>query len=248
MHGTNKVPHVTLAFWVIKIFATTLGETGGDAVSMSMHLGYAVSTLIFFAIFMAAVAAQVSADKFHPFLYWAVIIATTTTGTTISDYLDRTAGLGYIQGSLLLLVLLTAILALWRVTTGTVSVSTITTAKAEIFYWVTILISNTLGTALGDYTATTAGLGFEGGALVFAGLLTAIAVAYFFTQISRTLLFWAAFILTRPLGATLGDLLTKPFRSGGLHLDRISSSLIIAVVIVGFVHFTSRRPGQASAA
>jgi uncharacterized membrane-anchored protein len=188
------------------------------------------------------------ADEYHPFLYWTVIVATSTVGTTMSDYLDRTAGLGYIEGSLLLLAILMAVLALWRFSTGTVSVSNITTAKAEIFYWTTILISNTLGTALGDYTATTAGLGFEGGALVFTALLAVIAAAYFYGGISHTLLFWAAFILTRPLGATLGDMLTKPYRSGGLHLDRISSSLIIAAFIVAAVHFTSRKPGQASTA
>lgn len=248
MHGTSKVPQVTLAFWLIKICATTLGETGGDAVTMTLHMGYAIGTLIFFVILVAGVAAQIAADRCRPFLYWTVIVATTTVGTTTSDYLDRTAGLGYIEGSLLLLVLLVAILALWRVTTGTVSVTTISTPTAEAFYWTTILVSNTLGTALGDYTATTAGFGFEGGALIFSGLLALIAAAYFYTGLSHTVLFWAAFILTRPLGATLGDILTKPYRLGGLHLDRISSSLIILVFIVAAVVFTSRKPGQPSTA
>jgi uncharacterized membrane-anchored protein len=244
MHGTNKVPQVTLAFWIIKICATTLGETGGDAVTMTLHSGYAIGTLIFFAVLVAGVTAQIVADEYHPFLYWTVIVATTTLGTTTSDYLDRTAGLGYIEGSLLLLVLLVAVLALWRFTTGTISVRNITSARQEAFYWTAILISNTLGTALGDYTATTAGFGFEGGALIFVALLALIAAAYFVSDLSHTLLFWAAFILTRPLGATLGDILTKPHRLGGLHLDRISSSLVILVFIVAVVHFTSRRPGR----
>ncbi|HEX3808423.1 MAG TPA: hypothetical protein VH000_10635 [Rhizomicrobium sp.] len=240
----NKVPAVTLAFWVIKIAATTVGETGGDALSMTLNLGYLVSTAIFFAIFVVLLAGQVAAKKFHPFLYWAVIVATTTTGTTISDYLDRTAGLGYPLASLLLFTGVLASLALWSFTTGSVSVERIDTRRAEIFYWVTILISNTLGTALGDFTADSMRSGFEGGALIFAGLLAILAAAYFWTNISRTLLFWTAFILTRPLGATLGDILTKPVSHGGLNLDRITSSLVIAVFIIVCIFLLGRRAEQ----
>jgi len=228
----NKVPQVTLMFWVIKIVATTLGETGGDALSMSLNLGYAVSTVIFFGIFLATLAGQVSVRSFHPFLYWSVILATTTTGTTISDYLDRTLAFGYVLSSIVLFLTVLVSLAVWRFSTGSVSVSKITTRRAEIFYWVTILFSNTLGTALGDFLATTRGLGFEGGALVLGAMLTTIALAYFLTNTSHTLLFWAAFILTRPLGATLGDILTKPLEEGGLDLSRFTSSAALAVFMV----------------
>jgi len=238
MHAMNKVPLVTLAFWVIKILATTLGETGGDALSMTLDLGYATSTVIFFAIFIVTLSAQVASTKYHPFLYWAVIVATTTAGTTLSDYLDRTLALGYPKASLLLFTMVLLVLALWRATTGSVSVDNITSRKAEIFYWVTILFSNTLGTALGDFLADSFGIGFEGGALVFAGVLALIALAYFYSNVSRTLLFWAAFILTRPLGATLGDLLTKPRDAGGLDLGTINSSAIMAVCIVVLILIT----------
>jgi uncharacterized membrane-anchored protein len=247
-HATNKVPQVTFAFWVIKILATTLGETGGDALSMTLQLGYLVSTAIFFAIFMAVLAAQVAADKCYPFLYWAVIVATTTVGTTTSDYLDRTLELGYPMASLILLFMVLLVLAVWRAVTGTVSVNNITSRRAEIFYWVTILFSNTLGTALGDFLADSSALGFEGGALVFGVGLAVIALAYRYTNASHTLLFWSAFILTRPLGATLGDILTKPYETGGLDLGTISSSLIIAAVIVVGVMFTSRKSVNPSAA
>jgi uncharacterized membrane-anchored protein len=250
MHGTeaqlrSKVPQVTLAFWIIKIAATTLGETGGDAVSMTENLGYAVSTAIFFAIFMATVAAQIRARSFHPFLYWAVIVATTTAGTTMADFADRSLGIGYVGGSLILLAMLLLVLGAWRVTLGDVSVDNIATPKAEIFYWMTILFSNTLGTALGDFLADDSGLGlgYEGGALVFTGALVLVAAAYFFTRISRAWLFWLAFILTRPLGATLGDLLTKPLANGGLDLSRISSSLAIAVFMVGCIVLIAQRAG-----
>ena len=236
----NKVPQVTLAFWIIKISATTLGETGGDALSMTMNLGYALSTVIFFGIFIAVLAAQVSAKSYHSYLYWAVIVATTTAGTTMSDYLDRTLGLGYVLSSIFLFGMVILSLVVWRLTTGSISVSRIATRKAEIFYWVTILFSNTLGTALGDFLATTSGLGYEGGALVFGGVLALIALAYFYSEISHTLLFWAAFILTRPLGATLGDLLTKPVQDGGLNLDRVTSSLVIAAFMIGCILFTSQ--------
>src|SRR3984885_16275765 len=197
----NKVPEVVLGFWIIKIAATTLGETGGDALSMSLNLGYLVSTAIFFGLFLVRVAAQVKAKRFHPFLYWAVIVGTTLAGTTMADFADRSLGIGYPGGTALLFGLVVASLLAWRFAVGTVSVNNITTPKAEIFYWVTILFSNTLGTALGDWLADSSGLGFEGGALVFAGVLAMIALAYFYSNVSRTLLFWAAFILTRPLGA-----------------------------------------------
>ena len=242
--GLSKVPEVTLAFWIIKIGATTLGETGGDALSMSMNLGYALSTAIFFAFFIVAVSAQVSAKSFHPFLYWAVIIATTTVGTTMADFADRSLGIGYVGGSLILFVLLMIVLGSWWLAVGSVSVNNIATPKVEIFYWVTILFSNTLGTALGDFLADDSGLGYEGAALVFSGALMLVAAAYFFTKLSRTLLFWMAFILTRPLGATLGDILTKPHADGGLDLSRFSSSAIIAIFIVGCIFFLSQRAGS----
>jgi uncharacterized membrane-anchored protein len=241
---TSKVPEVTLAFWIIKISATTLGETGGDALSMTMHLGYFVSTIIFFGIFAVVVTAQIRAKAYHPFLYWAVIVATTTAGTTMADYADRSLGVGYIGGSLILLAILLLILGTWRLTMGSVSVNVITSRKVEAFYCLTILFSNTLGTALGDFLADDSGLGYEGGAIVFGLLLVVIAGAYFVTNTSRTLLFWLAFILTRPLGATLGDLLTKPVPDGGLDLSRLSSSAVIAVFIIGCVWFTSQKAGE----
>jgi uncharacterized membrane-anchored protein len=239
----SKVPQVAIAFWIIKIAATTLGETGGDALSMSMNLGYLLSTAIFMVLFLVAVTAQIKAKSFHRFLYWTVIVATTTVGTTLADFTDRSLGVGYAGGSLILLVLLMAALGLWRWSAGEISFSNITSPKVEIFYWLTILFSNTLGTALGDWLADTEGVGFEKGALVFAGLLTLVATAYFFTSISRTALFWAAFILTRPLGATLGDILTKPAANGGLNLSRIASSLVIAAFMVLCILLTSRRAG-----
>ena len=237
----SKIPQVTLGFWVIKILATTFGETGGDALSMTLDLGYAVSTVIFFSLFLVAVAGQISARAYHPFLYWAVIVATTTAGTTLSDFLTRTAGLGYLKASLLLFAAVVILLALWRFSVGTVSVNQITDRRAETYYWLTIFFSNTLGTALGDCLADTSGLGFEGGALVFAAALALIAAAYFFTNISHTGLFWAAFILTRPLGATLGDLLTKPVAEGGLNLSRFTSSFVLAVVMIICILLTSRK-------
>lgn len=240
----SKVPAVTLAFWVIKIAATTLGETGGDTLSMTEHLGYAASTVIFFAFFVATVATQVASNKFHRFLYWAVIVATTTVGTTMADYVDRSLGIGYIGGSSILFVLLTAVLALWWFSTGSVSVNNISSPKDEVFYWMTILASNTLGTALGDFLANSSGLGYEGGALVFAGAIALIAIAHYRTKISHTLLFWAAFILTRPLGATLGDLLTKPLADGGLHLSRISSSAVIAIFMIVCILLTPQKAGS----
>jgi uncharacterized membrane-anchored protein len=242
--AASKVPQVALAFWIIKIAATTLGETGGDALSMSLNLGYALSTIIFMACFLVAVTAQIKAKKFHRFLYWTVIVATTTVGTTMADFTDRSLGVGYLGGSLILFAALMIVLALWRVSAGSISFSEITSPKVEMFYWTTILFSNTLGTALGDWLADTEGVGYERGALVFAGALTVVALAYFFTKTSHTLLFWAAFILTRPLGATLGDILTKPLASGGLNLSRISSSLVIGLFMIVCILLTSQKAGH----
>ncbi len=240
----SKVPEVTLVFWIIKILATTLGETGGDALSMTMNLGYAVSSAIFVAIFIVTAAAQVAAKRFHPFLYWAVIVATTTAGTTLADFADRSLGIGYAGGASILFVLLMGSLGVWHWSAGSVSVDTITSPKVEMFYWGTILFSQTLGTALGDWMADTTGLGYEGGALVFAAGLVLIAGGYFYTNVSRTLLFWSAFILTRPLGATVGDLLDKPLEQGGLAFSRFSASAILAAFIVACLLFLPQKAGQ----
>lgn len=237
----TKVPEVTLIFWVIKIAATTLGETGGDAVSMSMNIGYLVSTGIFGAIFLATVIAQIRAKTFQPFLYWATIIATTTVGTTLADFADRSLGIGYAGGTSLLFTLLMASLWLWYRSLGSVSVETVNSPKAEGFYWMTIMFSQTLGTALGDWTADTAGLGYGGGAMIFSALLAIIAAAYFWTNASRTLLFWAAFILTRPLGAVVGDLLDKPLDAGGMALSRYSASAVLVIFIVGCIWLFPQR-------
>lgn len=237
----SKVPAVTLSFWVAKIMATTLGETGGDAVSMSMHLGYLAATGIFAVIFLIALTLQVGAKRYHPYTYWFLIVATTTVGTTISDYLDRTAGLGYPLTSALLLSIVIAILIIWRFTTGSISVAHIATRRNELFYWSAITVSNILGTALGDYTSDSLGMGFNGGALLFGGLITLIALLYFVPKIPRTAQFWAAFILTRPLGATLGDILTKPLKQGGLNLDRIESSAVLLAAMVLVIVFTGLR-------
>jgi len=241
----SKVPQVTLMFWVIKIFATTLGETGGDAVTMTWELGYAVGSLIFLGFFALTLAAQVASKRYHPFVYWAVVVATTTVGTTMSDYFDRTLGLGYVKSSIILLCVVLAILFVWRLVMGRIEFENITNRNDEIFYWVTILVSNTLGTALGDFTADDAGLGFERGALVFAGLIAMVALAHYFTKTSDKVLFWAAYILTRPLGATLGDTLTKPHAQGGLNLSRVASSLVIAVIMVVMIFLTYRNLGSA---
>ncbi len=236
----SKVPQVTLMFWVIKIFATTLGETGGDAVTMTWNLGYAVGSLIFLAFFVITLTLQVASKRYHPFIYWAVVVATTTVGTTMSDYFDRTLGLGYVKSSIILFCCVLIILFVWRIVMGRIEFENITNRKDEVFYWVTIFVSNTLGTALGDFTADDAGLGFERGALVFAGLIALVAAAHYFTKISDSVLFWAAYILTRPLGATLGDTLTKPHTEGGLNLSRVTSSLVIACVIVALIFLTYR--------
>lgn len=239
----SKVPEVTLIFWIIKIIATTLGETGGDAVSMSMDLGYAISSFIFIGIFAVAVIAQISAKRFYPFLYWLVVVATTTAGTTIADFADRSLGIGYPGGASLLFVLLMASLAVWYWSAGSISVNTVSSPRIETFYWVAILFSQTLGTALGDWMADTNGLGYENGALVFAAGLALIAAGYLWTNLSRTLLFWSAFILTRPLGATLGDLLDKPLSDGGLAISRFYASAILAAIIIACVALLPQRAG-----
>ena len=231
----SKVPEVTLGFWLIKIAATTLGETGGDAVSMSMNLGYLLATGIFAVAFLVAVNAQIRAKAFDPFLYWATIIATTTVGTTLADFADRSLGIGYAGGSALLLAVLLGSLWVWHRTLGSVSVHTVCEPKAEAFYWVTIMFSQTLGTALGDWTADTAGLGSSGTAMVFAGLLALVAAAYFWSRLSRTQLFWMAFILTCPLGVALGDFLDRPVTVGGLALSRYWASTVLLVFILAFI-------------
>lgn len=230
-HRQSKVPEVTLLFWLIKIAATTLGETGGDALSMSMNLGYLVSTGIFAVFFVIAVGAQIAVKRFHPLLYWVTIIASTTVGTTLADFADRSLGIGYAGGSALLLALLAASLFLWHRTLGSISVESVSSPPAEMFYWVTIMFSQTLGTALGDWTADTQGMGYGGGIIIFGTLLALVGAAYFWTRISRTLLFWLAFILTRPLGAVLGDLLDKPLANGGLAFSRYTAT----AVLLGFI-------------
>jgi len=236
-----KVPAITLGFWVIKILATTLGETGGDAVSMSMGLGYLAATGLFLVIFLASVAAQIRSETFHPALYWTTIVATTTVGTTLADFATRSIGIGYAGGSILLAALLATTLALWHRSLGTVSATTVATPRAEAFYWVTIMFSQTLGTALGDWTADNAGLGYEGAALVFGTLLAFVAAGYRWTRISRTALFWAAFILTRPLGAVVGDFLDKPTADGGLALSRFSASAaLLALIVAGILLLPQR--------
>ena len=240
----SKVPEVTLIFWIIKIAATTLGETGGDAVSMSMNLGYLIGTAIFAAIFIVAVATQIKAKGFHPFLYWTTIIATTTVGTTLADFADRSLGIGYAGGSLLLFTLLMMSLFIWYRSLGSVSVNSISSPKAEMFYWMTIMFSQTLGTALGDWTADNAGLGYGGSALVFGALLGIVVAAYYWTNMSRTLLFWAAFILTRPLGAVVGDLLDKPLSSGGLALSRYSASVALFAFMLTCILFFEQRAAE----
>ncbi len=240
-NALTKIPEVTLIFWIIKIAATTLGETGGDAVSMSMNLGYLIGTAIFMAVFLAAVFAQIKAKTFQPFLYWTTIIATTTVGTTLADFADRSLGIGYAGGSTLLIALLLGTLFIWHRTLGSVSVSTISSPKAEMFYWVTIMFSQTLGTALGDWTASTAGFGYTGAAMVFGTLLVLVVAAYYWTNLSRTLLFWTAFILTRPLGAVVGDFLDKPLSAGGLALSRYSASAaLFAFILTSILLFKQR--------
>jgi len=240
----SKVPEVTLSFWIIKIAATTLGETGGDSVTMTLNWGYLVGTAIFLAALITLVACQIAAKKFHPLLYWATIVASTTFGTTMADFADRSLGIGYTGGSTLLFLCLMTVLGLWYWSQGTISVNSVNTPKVEAFYWAAITFSQTLGTALGDWLADTGGLGYEGGALVFGAGLAILAAAYYRTNRSRVGLFWAAFILTRPLGATVGDFLDKPVGHGGLALSRPIASAVIAVFIVGCILLLPQRPGR----
>lgn len=244
----SKVPAVTLIFWIIKIAATTLGETGGDTVTMTLNWGYLAGTALFLGLLIALVAAQISAKKFHAFLYWATIVASTTFGTTMADFADRSLGIGYTGGSALLFTCLMAVLGFWYKAEGSISVDTVAAPRTEVFYWAAITFSQTLGTALGDWIADTGGLGYEGGALVFAAGLALIAALYFWTNISRVFLFWAAFILTRPLGATVGDFLDKPINHGGLALSRPLASAAIAVFIILCILILPQRAGQHPAA
>ncbi len=241
--GLSKVPEIVLGFWIIKILATTLGETGGDAVTMSMHLGYAAGTVIFAVIFVVAVIGQMRAVRFNPLLYWLTIVATTTLGTTMADFADRSLGIGYAGGATILGLLLAASLAVWRWTEGSVSVDRVATPRTETFYWITILFSQTLGTALGDWMADSNGLGFGGGAVVFGTAIILIAVAYYFTRISHVVLFWAAFILSRPLGATVGDLLDKPLAQGGFELSRTGASVVLIGAMLVLIAALPQRAG-----
>jgi uncharacterized membrane-anchored protein len=239
----SKVPEVTLGFWIIKILATTLGETGGDTATMTMGLGYLAGTAIFLVALVVLVLLQIAAKKFYPFLYWATIVASTTVGTTMADFADRSLGIGYAGGSLILLATVMAVLGLWYRSEGSVSVETVGTPRVEAFYWATITLSQTLGTALGDWVAD-AGLGYEGGALLFGAGLAVLAAAYFWTNASRVLLFWAAFILTRPLGATVGDFLDKPLHDGGLALSRPIASAVLGALIVALIVILPQRAGN----
>ncbi len=240
----SKVPEVTLIFWIVKIAATTLGETGGDTVTMTLGWGYVAGTAIFLSLLVALIAIQIAAQKFHPFLYWATIVASTTAGTTMADFADRSLDVGYAGGSSILFVCLMATLGLWHWSCGSISVATVSTPKVEAFYWAAITLSQTLGTALGDWTADDTGLGYEGGALVFAAGLAALAAAYYWTNVSRVFLFWAAFIVSRPLGATVGDFLDKPVSDGGLGLSRPIASAVIAAFIVGCLLLLPQKAGQ----
>jgi uncharacterized membrane-anchored protein len=240
----SKVPEVTLAFWIIKIAATTLGETGGDSVTMTLNWGYLVGTAIFLCLLVLLVAVQIRAQKFHPVLYWATIVASTTFGTTMADFADRSLGIGYSGGSSLLFVCLMIVLGLWYRSEGTIAVDTVRVPRVEAFYWAAITFSQTLGTALGDWMADTGGLGYEGGALVFAAGLAAVVAFYLWSRVSRVVLFWAAFILTRPLGATLGDFLDKPKNLGGLAFSRPLASAIIAVFIIACLLVLPQRAGR----
>src|SRR3954465_7194747 len=246
-----KVPQITILFWIVKVLATTLGETAGDAVTMSWlgettaeanGTGYLIGTGIFGVIFFVAVVVQISAKKFHPFLYWLTIVATTTVGTTLADYCTRSLGIGYTGGSTILLILVIASLVIWRWSTGSISVETVSTPKVEVFYWVTIMFSQTLGTALGDWVADTNEMGYLGAAAIFGGLLAVTALLYYFTSISHALLFWAAFILTRPLGAVVGDFLDKPHAEGGLALSRYTASLALLAVIIALILIFPQKP------
>ncbi|CAN5455521.1 membrane protein [soil metagenome] len=235
----DKLPKITIFFWIMKICATTLGETAGDLLSMTLNVGYAVSTIILLGIFLVTLITQLFSKKYHPFLYWSVILSTSTAGTTMSDFMDRTLGLGYATGTMILITLLVSILAIWRFTQGSISVENIKTLKIELFYWTAILFSNTLGTALGDYLADDSGLGFAGGAALIGAILAVIVLLHYYTNISKVVLFWAAFVLTRPFGATLGDFLTKPIEKGGINLGTIGSSLILGAILLIFIIYTT---------
>lgn len=237
----SKLPALVFSFWVMKICATTLGETAGDLLSMTMKIGYAASTVILLSAFVVTLVCQLRATRHRPFLYWLVILSTSTAGTTMSDFMNRTLGLGYATGSAILIGLLIAVLLVWRLTERTITVTDVRSLRAEVFYWAAILVSNTLGTSLGDYLADDSGLGFAGGAGVIAGVIGLVTLGYFFTSISRTGLFWAAFVLTRPLGATMGDFMTKAPQEGGVGIGTIGSSLVLAVLLVATIVFTTRR-------
>jgi uncharacterized membrane-anchored protein len=252
-NALSKVPEVTLAFWIIKILATTLGETGGDAVTMSWlgettpeakGTGYLIGTAMFGVIFIAAVLVQIKAEKFHPFLYWLTIVATTTVGTTLADYCTRSLGIGYTGGSAILLTCVIASLLIWRWSTGSISIETVNTPQVEVFYWVAIMFSQTLGTALGDWVADANDMGYLGAAAVFGGALVLTALLYYFTSISHVILFWAAFVLTRPLGAVVGDFLDKPHNQGGLDLSRYTASLSLLVAIVALILVFRQKPAS----
>jgi uncharacterized membrane-anchored protein len=244
----SKAPQATMMFWLVKICATTIGETGGDAVSMSLKLGYAAATAIFLVIFAATLAAQVSARRYHPLTYWLVVVATTTVGTTTSDFIDRTLHLGYVASSAMLFGLVIAVLAAWWLTAGRIAADNITSRRDEIFYWMTILVSNTLGTALGDFTADDTGLnlGFEKGAVLFAVLIAVVAALHLSKRVPQAILFWAAYVLTRPLGATLGDTLTKSHEQGGFQFSRVLASIVIGVIMIALVSVAPslRRPRE----
>lgn len=237
---SNKLPQITLYFWIMKICATTLGETAGDLLSMTLNVGYAISSLVLISLFLVSLVAQLKAKQFHPTLYWIVILATSTAGTTMSDYMDRTLGLGYLKGSLILIAILIITLSIWRYNVGTLAVDNIKSRKGELFYWIAILFSNTLGTALGDFLADDSGLGFAGGALLIGGLISIVVITNYYTQISKILLFWLAFVLTRPFGATLGDFLTKPKDQGGLDFGTVGSSAVLLGVLIIFVIISIR--------
>ena len=243
----GKVATVTLAFWIMKICATTLGETGGDMLSQTMNVGYAASSLILISLFLIALILQLRAKAYHPVLYWTVILATSTAGTTISDFMDRSLNLGYTAGSSILVGLLVLVLIVWRFSVGSLSVDHIRSAKVEIFYWTAILVSNTLGTALGDFLSDSSGLGFARSNLIISAAILAIAIAYYTTPISRTALFWAAFVLTRPFGATMGDLLTKAPANGGLGFGTIGSSAVLMAVLIGLIVLSMRKHRMQSA-
>jgi len=245
INGSSKIPQITLAFWVMKICATTLGETGGDLMSMTLNVGYTISSIILVSLFLIALVTQLRSQKFRPVLYWTVILATSTAGTTMSDFMDRTLHLGYARGSVLLVSLLMSVLLIWRLSEGSLSVDRIFSRKGEVFYWMAILFSNTLGTALGDYLADSSGLGFLGGAILISSVLALVAVCHWFTKISPVLLFWTAFILTRPFGATFGDFLTKPSVKGGLGFGTIGSSAVLFGLLAILVGYSIKSKNEA---